>query len=519
MTEIYRIEKYINAQKYREALNLCSEILYTDSNNNEVLYWRALANCMLGYYKEAICDYDNIIKKNPNHAEVYNNRGSAKVYLGLHKSAVDDFTDAINLKPQLYECYIGRINALTNLEELDKATADCDYLISKGQFLDLVYSHYAYLELKMGHHEKALQCCNLALQYNSLQIWGYLHRATIILVKDQPMEQYKAAIKDCINAIKIDPTCPIAYFNMGICYYKLGNYKLSFDNYIKAIKTIETYKNKSFIDRINICDIYLRIAQLFPIGDDRSYYFREAYEKALINWNSNDNSKLYLYKYKAFIEDYTHNKNKIFEKTILDETVWFSDFIKLNDSRDGYVIQQIKDIPSEIDLRGFRELSFARQCDFKDVNDEETMWGYYADGGNGVCFVYELDLSKISGKPYAFSDVRYIHRLSYMNNTFSTQDFINARLFTKTPLWKNEYESRIITYDKKYVENSAGVSISAESIGLKLIKIRFGCRCNIEKISFIIELVNSNTKLDIGFTKLIHVGDALGNGEFQETCI
>ena len=516
MTDIYIIEKYINTQKYREAIDLCDKILYTDSNNNMVLYWRALANCMLGDYKEAICDYDSIIEKNPNHAEVYNNRGSAKIYLGLHKSAVDDFTDAINLKPQLYESYIGRINALTNLDELDKARTDCDYLISKGQFLDLVYSHYAYIELKMEQYEKALKCCDLALQCNSLQIWGYLHRATIILTKNQSIEQYKAAIEDCTNAIKIDPNCPIAYFNMGICYYKLEDYELSFNNYIKALKTIETYKNKSFIDRIDICDIYLRIAQLFPIGNDRSSYFREAYERALINWNSKDNFKVYLYKYKAFTEDFKHDTNRIFEKTILDETVWFSDFIKLNDSRDGYVIQQIKEMPSEIDLRGFRELSFARQCDFKDVNDEETMWGYYADGGNGVCFVYELDLSKLLGQPYAFSNVRYIHRSPYMNNTFSTQDFINARLFTKTPLWENEHESRIVTYDKKYVDNSAGVSISAESIGLKLIKIRFGCRCNIEKISFIKELVYSNTKLNIGFTRLIHAGDVLGNGEFQE---
>lgn len=516
MADIDSIEKYINTQKYEKALDLCSKILHTDSNNDMVLYWRALANCMLGYYKEAVCDYDDIIERNPGYAEIYNNRGSAKVYVGLYKSAVDDFTYAINLKPQQYESYIGRINALTKLGELEQAKADCDYLIKKAQYVDLVYAHYAYIELKMERYKEAIQCCNLALQYNPLQIWGYLHRATALLVQNQSLEQYKAAIEDCKSAIKIDPNSPIAYFNMGIGYFKLNEYKLAFESYQKALETIDSYISTSFIEQTYTCDIYLRIAQLFPIGEERSYYFKKAYEKSIIDWNYYDNSKVYLYKYKAFITDYKNDHNRIFEKTIVEGTVWFSDFIRLNDSRDGYVIQQTKDMPSETDLRGFRELSFARQCDFENVNDEETMWGYYADGGNGVCFVYELDLSKLSGQPYAFSDVSYIHRTPTMNNTFSTKDFINTRLFTKTPLWENEHESRIVTYDKKYVSNSAGVSIPAESIGLKLIKIRFGCRCDTEKRTFIKELVNSNPKLEIEFTRIIHVGDALGNGEFQE---
>ncbi len=512
-----KIEGYINIQKYEDAIILCNRFLESKHKDDSILYWRAVANCFLKHYKEAVCDFDEIIGRNPNYAELYSNRGSAKIYLGLYESAIEDLIRALELNPQLYESYIGRISALTQLGKFESAKADCDYLISKNQFLDLVYVHYAYIELKLKHFEEAIQKCNLAIRYNSQQIMAYLHRATIILsMPNQSKEQYHIAIEDCRKIIEIDPNCPFAYFNMGICYANIKEFELALECYYKALSNIETYENTSFIFHIETCDVYLRIAQLFPVGDDRSDLLKEAYNRVLDNWNRNESTKIFLYKYKSFGDNYKDDKNQIFRKIITDRTVWFSDFIKLNDPRDGYIIQQIEGMPTELDLKGFRELSFALQTGYTDVNEEETMWGYYADGGNGICLVYELDLSKLFGKPYAFSQVDYVERTLYQNNTFSTKDFINARLFTKTPLWKNEHEARIVTYDKEYLEHSLGVSILAESIGLKLIKIRFGCRCDNDKVLFIKELANANDKVDIEFSKIIHEGDPLGNGEFKE---
>lgn len=518
MSKIYqRIEEYINTQKYEDAIGLCNEFLASNHNDDSVLYWRAVANCFLRHYKDAISDFDEIIERNPNHAELYSNRGSAKIWLGLYEPAIEDLIRAIELNPQLYEPYIGKINALTQLGKFESAKADCDYLISEKQYLDLVYVHYAYIELKLKHFEEATQKCNLAIRYNPQQIMAYLHRATIIMsIPNQSKEQYIVAIENCRKVIEIDSDCPFAYFNMGICYANIKETELALECYLKALSNIETYANTAFIFHIEACDIFLRIAQILPISNDRSDLLKEAYERVLNNWNKNDSTKIYLYKYKSFSESYKIDKSQILKKMITDKTVWFSDFVKLNDPRDGYVIQKIEGMPTELDLKGFRELSFSLQNGFMDVNEEETMWGYYADGGNGICFVYELDLSKLFGIPYAFSNVEYVERTPYMNNTFNTKDFIDARLFTKTPLWKNEHEARIITYDKEYIEHSFGVSILAENIGLKLIKIRFGCRCDDDKILFVRKLTENDVNAEVKFSKIIHVGDPLGNGEFKE---
>jgi tetratricopeptide (TPR) repeat protein len=85
---------------YENSLKDLNAALELDCNNNEALYYRAIALSGLDKIKEAIDDLNKLIDLNESDkAELFNNRGYSYMLLKDYEAALKDYNKAIELEP------------------------------------------------------------------------------------------------------------------------------------------------------------------------------------------------------------------------------------------------------------------------------------------------------------------------------------------------------------------------------------------------------------------------------------
>ncbi|MCM1177186.1 MAG: DUF2971 domain-containing protein [Bacteroides sp.] len=119
-------------------------------------------------------------------------------------------------------------------------------------------------------------------------------------------------------------------------------------------------------------------------------------------------------------------------------------------------IEASSDVWSEIanEIYSYRQLSFTVDSSESLGFDLHQMWGLYADGGNGVCLVFDKKeiTRKLSGD-YLADDVKYVKEVT--SDYFSETDTIDGVrkeikehrteiFFNKKKEWEHEQEFRLI---------------------------------------------------------------------------
>ena len=137
-------------------------------------------------FKEAIGSFDVVIELKATHAEAYYWRGLAKVYLN-HSNSIKDFNRALSVKPHLFEAYLARA---------------CIYAMQ-------------------GRITKAILNCNQVVKLNARSVRGFLYRGALKYLS----RGYEYAIDDLNEAIRLDHTCTLAYYNRSLCYQQIKQYK------------------------------------------------------------------------------------------------------------------------------------------------------------------------------------------------------------------------------------------------------------------------------------------------------
>lgn len=197
-------------------------------------------------YPDALKDLSLSIKMNPDVKQAYLCRGAAYEALRDYQLAIDDyksclaaFKDNIQMSARLY-AGIGKLQRM--LKNYDDAVQSESTAIS----LAPVYSE-AYLFRAYGYMD--LRKYDLAILDLTTAMGGYLNNdkilAGIFYTRGEAKrysKRYKDAINDYGEAIRLNPTNKLAYWNLAASYNNNGDYQLADEYYTKAI---DFYKGDS----------------------------------------------------------------------------------------------------------------------------------------------------------------------------------------------------------------------------------------------------------------------------------
>ncbi|MDB9482653.1 tetratricopeptide repeat protein [Dolichospermum circinale CS-537/05] len=255
---------YVNLQKYQQAIDDFTQVIQLDPKNADYYHSRGLAYSLLNKRQQAIDDWTQAIQLDPKNAQYYSHRGYAYSELKKYQQAITDFTKAIQLDPKNAQYYNARGLVYGSLEDYKKAIED----ITEAIRLDPKdFSYYAsrgiaYSGLK--DYKQAISDLTEAIRLdpkngpytvggrrysefkdNEIFISSYNTRISIVYKargdEHRNLKNYKQAINDYTQAIKIDPKNPTYYRDRGLTYFQLKDYKQAINDYTQAIKLKPDY--------------------------------------------------------------------------------------------------------------------------------------------------------------------------------------------------------------------------------------------------------------------------------------
>ncbi|MFN7657507.1 MAG: tetratricopeptide repeat protein, partial [Dolichospermum sp.] len=154
------------------------------------------------------------IQLDPKNAEYYSVRGMQDVILGEYKKAIKDFTEAIRLDDKSVFYYGYRGIAYSGLKQYKQAISDLTETIRR----DPKNAPYTMQGLRYSEFKDIK---GFLSGYTGFMSIAYRTRGGIYY----ELKEYKLAIDDYTQAIKIDSQNANSYAIRGGIYYKLKEYK------------------------------------------------------------------------------------------------------------------------------------------------------------------------------------------------------------------------------------------------------------------------------------------------------
>ncbi len=183
-------EHYKAIEDYNEAAKLKKD----DPN---LYYNRAGSNKKINNYTEALNDYNKALQYNPKFSNAYFNKGNLNQRLKKYNQAIMDYSLAIQYQPDYLEAYFNRAIVYDILKKYDGAIADYTFVINANQ---------------------------------GFVVDSYCNRGNAYLM----IKQYNNAINDYTKAIGINENFGSAYFNRGLTYYNMNNFKAALADFMNA---------------------------------------------------------------------------------------------------------------------------------------------------------------------------------------------------------------------------------------------------------------------------------------------
>lgn len=173
-----------------------------------------------GEIDKAIENYNQAIKLNPDHAGAYNNQGIAKAILGDYLGAIEDYDQVIELNRDIAELLRNdnRVSALS-------------------RNIAVTYSNRGNAKVALGDYRGAIEDCDQAIKINPGEANAYYNRGNA----NACLGDHDAARRDYGQAIILKPDYAEAYCNLGITEGILENYHGAIANLDRAIELKPDY--------------------------------------------------------------------------------------------------------------------------------------------------------------------------------------------------------------------------------------------------------------------------------------
>ena len=156
-----------------------------------------------GNFEMAIIDYNEIIEKAPSYPDVYFDRAYANIRLKNFEGAKNDLESQLEIKPNDFKSLGNLINVKKKLKLYDDALADYEKLLEQftsQEDMHIIYNNRATLYRDMDNYKEALVDVNESLRIKENYDIGLFNRAGIYL----KLGDEKKACKDFKKALKLD---------------------------------------------------------------------------------------------------------------------------------------------------------------------------------------------------------------------------------------------------------------------------------------------------------------------------
>ncbi len=194
------IEKY-NSGEFKEAEEICKEIINTQPQNIEALHFLGLINFQNKNYNEAIEYIERALKINPYFADAYNNLGIIYYNLGKFDRAFEHYQKAVELNPQNADVYNNIGVILQSISQFDESISYFQKTLQLNPNHARAYNNLGNSFRELGDFEKALECFDYAIKIKPHYILAHYNKGNALNYLGRTDE----AIVAYEDALKIDP--------------------------------------------------------------------------------------------------------------------------------------------------------------------------------------------------------------------------------------------------------------------------------------------------------------------------
>ncbi|XP_062974543.1 tetratricopeptide repeat protein 6 [Elgaria multicarinata webbii] len=197
-------------------------------------------------YEEAVHSFSKLLKLDPFSLDGYIGRGNSYMEFGHEQGNIQarkDFLKAVHLNPTCIKARLCLGYNLQALGKFQKAWAQFTAAILIDPKCHLAYDGRAIVCLQMGDYFAAFQDTNAALK-----ITASAELLTNRGVINQFMGFLNCAMKDYQQAITVDPSYALAYFNAANIYFLNRQFSQANKHYSKAL-TLDPKNESAFLNR------------------------------------------------------------------------------------------------------------------------------------------------------------------------------------------------------------------------------------------------------------------------------
>lgn len=243
-------EELFNQEKFDEIIELLTDKVLEEQNDEELYAWRGNAWHNKMEYGKAIVDYNKAIKINPDDAELYVWRGDAWYNKTEYDKAIGDYTKAMDLNPDSGDAYFNRGCAWQSKKENNKAITDFNKAIEiynkaiKNSPNDpKLYVGRGNTWYYQENYDKAIEDYTKAIDLKSNSVFAYYNRGLASFAK----KKYDKAIEDYTKVIGFRPNFDVYYVDRGNALNANGKYEEAIEDYTKAIEINPESENAYYI--------------------------------------------------------------------------------------------------------------------------------------------------------------------------------------------------------------------------------------------------------------------------------
>jgi len=198
----------------------------------EPYFYRAVAKINLDDYQGAEQDCSKALEINPFIVDAYQVRGIARQTLKKYKEAVADYDSGLKYLPEEKVFLINKAICQEDLKEYDASAATYNRLLELYPNYDRAFLARSQLMLSKGDTVAALNDVNKSISLNKTIPTAYVIRSEIYM---RNKGDYKSALADMDEAIKLEPHYAGYFMNRGFMKYKLDDYSGAMADYDYAV--------------------------------------------------------------------------------------------------------------------------------------------------------------------------------------------------------------------------------------------------------------------------------------------
>ncbi len=215
------------AGRFRDAEELCRQVLLANRAHFEACHVLALAEAGLNRHEQALESYDRALRLRPDAAAVLNDRGASLIALDRPEAALQSYERAIAAEPRFAAAFSNRGSALERLERYDAALANYNRALAlKPDFVDALYNRGNVLKA-LGRYDEAIASYDRALRLRPDHADALNNRGQAL----KELLRYDEALASYDAAIAADPDHVAAHCNAAALRLVTGDFERGWAHY------------------------------------------------------------------------------------------------------------------------------------------------------------------------------------------------------------------------------------------------------------------------------------------------